>query len=30
MIATLLKDALLKLDLRYPPADPALRNIRVV
>jgi len=30
MIATLLKEALLKLDLRYPPADPALRNIRVV
>ena len=30
MIATLIKNALLKLDLRYPPADPALRGIKVV
>ena len=30
MIATLIKNALLKLDLRYPPADPALKGIKVV
>ena len=30
MIATLIRNALLKLDLRYPPANPALRDIKVV
>jgi polyphosphate kinase 2 (PPK2 family) len=30
MIAMLVKQALLKLDLRYPPADPALRGLKVV
>ena len=30
MIATLLRDALLKLDLRYPPANPALKGLTVV
>ena len=30
MIATLIKNALLKLDLRYPPADPALTGLTVV
>ena len=29
MIATLLRDAFLKLDLRYPPGDPALKGIRI-
>lgn len=29
MIATLLRDALKKLDLRFPPGDPALANIKV-
>ena len=29
MIATLLRDAFLKLDLRYPPSDPALRGIKI-
>ena len=30
MIATLVRDALQKLDLRYPPGDPALEGIKVV
>ncbi len=30
MIATLLRDALLKLELRFPPGDPALRGIKIV
>ena len=30
MIATLLRDALLKLDLRYPPANPALKGLKVI
>jgi PPK2 family polyphosphate:nucleotide phosphotransferase len=30
MIATLVREALLKLELRYPPGDPALTNVRVV
>lgn len=30
MIATLLKQALVRLDLRYPPADPALKGLKVV
>ena len=30
MIATLLRDALLKLELRYPPGDPALNGLKVV
>ena len=30
MIATLLRDALLKLDLRFPPGDPALKGIKIV
>lgn len=30
MIATLLRQALLKLELRYPPADPALEGLKVV
>jgi len=30
MIATLLRDALLKLPLRYPPGDPALKGLKVV
>ena len=30
MIATLIKAALLKLDLRYPPADPELKGLKVV
>jgi PPK2 family polyphosphate:nucleotide phosphotransferase len=30
MIATLLKDVMTGLQLRYPPADPALENIKVV
>ena len=30
MIATILRDALLKLDLRYPPGDPALKGIKIV
>ena len=30
MIATLIRQALLKLDLRYPPADPALKGLKVV
>ena len=29
MIATAVKEALLKLKLRYPPGDPALANVRV-
>ncbi|MBC7599537.1 MAG: polyphosphate--nucleotide phosphotransferase [Polaromonas sp.] len=29
MIATLLRDALLALDLRFPPGDPALKGIRI-
>jgi PPK2 family polyphosphate:nucleotide phosphotransferase len=29
MIANVVKDALLKLKLRYPPGDPALANLRV-
>jgi PPK2 family polyphosphate:nucleotide phosphotransferase len=30
MIATLVRQTLQKLDLRYPPADPALQGLRVV
>ena len=30
MVATLIKNALLKLELRYPPADPALKGLKVV
>ena len=30
MIATLLRDALLKLELRFPPGEPALRGIKIV
>jgi PPK2 family polyphosphate:nucleotide phosphotransferase len=30
MIATLLRDALLKLALRFPPGDPALKELKVV
>ena len=30
MIATLLRDAFLKLDLRFPPGDPALEGIKIV
>ena len=30
MIATLVKDALLALGLRYPPANPALDGIKIV
>ena len=30
MIATLLRDAFLKLDLRYPPGDPALKGLKIV
>lgn len=30
MVATLLRDALLKLDLRFPPGDPTLRGIKIV
>ena len=30
MIATLVKNALLKLGLRFPPADPALKGLKVV
>jgi PPK2 family polyphosphate:nucleotide phosphotransferase len=30
MIATLIRNALLKLDLRYPPADPAIKGLKVV
>ncbi len=30
MIATLLRDALRKLDLRYPPGDPALKGIKII
>ena len=30
MVALAVKEALLGLDLRYPPCDPALQNIRVV
>ena len=29
MIATLLRDALVKLDLHYPPGDPALKGIKI-
>jgi hypothetical protein len=29
MIARAVKDALLRLKLRYPPGDPALSNLRV-
>lgn len=29
MVAILVRQALIKLDLRYPPADPALKGIRV-
>ncbi len=29
MIATLLRDALQKLELRYPPADPALKGLKI-
>ena len=29
MIATLLRDAMLKLELRFPPADPALKGLKV-
>ena len=29
MIATLLRDALLKLELRFPPGDPALKGLKV-
>ena len=29
MIATLLRDTLLKLDLRFPPGDPALKGIKI-
>jgi len=30
MVASVIKDALEKLDLRYPPADPALKGLKVV
>jgi PPK2 family polyphosphate:nucleotide phosphotransferase len=30
MIATLLRDALVKLKLRFPPGDPALKGIKIV
>ena len=30
MVATLLRDVLLKLDLRYPPGDPALKGIKII
>ena len=30
MVATLLREALLKLGLRYPPADPALKGIKII
>lgn len=30
MIAVAVRDALVKLDLRYPPSDPALKNVKVV
>ena len=30
MVATLVKNALLKLGLRFPPADPALKGLKVV
>ena len=30
MIATLLRDTLLKLDLRYPPGDSALKGIKII
>jgi PPK2 family polyphosphate:nucleotide phosphotransferase len=30
MIATLLRDAMLKLKLRFPPGDPALKGIKIV
>jgi PPK2 family polyphosphate:nucleotide phosphotransferase len=30
MIATLLRNALLKLELRFPPGDPALKGLKVV
>ena len=30
MIASVIKDSLQKLDLRYPPADPALKGLRVI
>ena len=30
MIATLLRDALLKLDLRFPAGDPALKGLKVI
>ncbi len=29
MIATLLRDALLKLELRFPPGDPALKGLKI-
>ncbi|MBC7609470.1 MAG: polyphosphate--nucleotide phosphotransferase [Polaromonas sp.] len=29
MIATLLREAFLKLDLRYPPGDPALKGLKI-
>lgn len=29
MIATLLRDTLIKLDLRYPPEDPALKGLKI-
>ncbi len=30
MVASVIKDALEKLDLRYPPSDPALKGLKVV
>jgi hypothetical protein len=30
MVASVIKDALQKLDLRYPPSDPALKGLKVV
>jgi hypothetical protein len=29
MIATLVRDTLKSLDLRYPPSDPALKGLRI-
>ncbi len=30
MIASVIKDALLKLDLQYPPSNPALKGLKVI
>jgi hypothetical protein len=30
MIATLVRDALKSLNLRYPPSDPALKGLKIV